>query len=442
MLQSAASQEITLSTDGISLTFNTSPTSGFGELLAIRAAGSQRNLLSKPLASVWSAEMLAASSSGVVVIGGTSHASSYEVDVDHSARIAELRWVGLDVGTVRAALNVSLLARLSSSSASFRLRFSSSTTQIALWQWRASIGNLEGGVGSGVFENAGFGVVHRPPVSFDGIYPQQTMQFVAQLPATNASPGVYWGAHDPHGSSKGFSCAASDSGSVALSIYATPPGAGQPLTSYMIDYDLTLALYSGDWWDASQVYRKFVLASADWTRAGPLSGRTGLPDWLPKLTTWVNSHWQGNDVFNTSGVRARARARRDCAAIRGARGAAVIRARSLVGRAGTAVPAQRSAARTARTAHNDQGTPAARTLLSGAGGDPMVVEQRVSAIAERFALPPGALGLHWYEWDTLGYAEGSNYTKCETEITCECCPAPVTRTPLCALRVPRLSRSR
>lgn len=54
----------------------------------------------------------------------------------------------------------------------------------------------------------------------------------------------------------------------------------------------------------------------------------------------------------------------------------------------------------------------------------MVVEQRVSAIAERFALPPGALGLHWYEWDTLGYAEGSNYTKCETEITCECCPAP------------------
>ena len=72
----------------------------------------------------------------------------------------------------------------------------------------------------------------------------------------------------------------------------------------------------------------------------------------------------------------------------------------------------------------------------------MVVEQRVSAIAERFALPPGALGLHWYEWDTLGYAEGSNYTKCETEITCECCPAPVTRTPLCALRGPRLSRSR
>jgi hypothetical protein len=440
MLQSAASQEITLSTDGISLTFNTSPTSGFGELLAIRAAGSQRNLLSKPLASVWSAEMLAASSSGVVVIGGTSHASSYEVDVDHSARIAELRWVGLEVGTVRAALNVSLLARLSSSSASFRLRFSSSTTQIALWQWRASIGNLEGGVGSGVFENAGFGVVHRPPVSFDGIYPQQTMQFVAQLPATNASPGVYWGAHDPHGSSKGFSCAASDSGTIALSIYATPPGAGQPLTSYMIDYDLTLALYSGDWWDASQVYRKFVLASADWTRSGPLSGRTGLPDWLPKLTTWVNSHWQGNDIFNTSGLppRVRARARRDSWCAR-----RCCDPRALAGR-----PCRHSRSGTAvgsgHCAHCSQrsGYPCSTLLLSGAGGDPMVVEQRVSAIAERFALPPGALGLHWYEWDTLGYAEGSNYTKCETEITCECCPAPVTRTPLCALRVPRLRRSR
>jgi hypothetical protein len=25
----------------------------------------------------------------------------------------------------------------------------------------------------------------------------------------------------------------------------------------------------------------------------------------------------------------------------------------------------------------------------------------------------GILALHWYEWDTLGYAPGSNYTKCD-----------------------------
>jgi hypothetical protein len=26
--------------------------------------------------------------------------------------------------------------------------------------------------------------------------------------------------------------------------------------------------------------------------------------------------------------------------------------------------------------------------------------------------------MHWYEWDTLGYKLGSNYTECESEITC------------------------
>lgn len=25
----------------------------------------------------------------------------------------------------------------------------------------------------------------------------------------------------------------------------------------------------------------------------------------------------------------------------------------------------------------------------------------------------GHLALHWYEWDTLGYALGSNHTKCD-----------------------------
>jgi hypothetical protein len=29
-----------------------------------------------------------------------------------------------------------------------------------------------------------------------------------------------------------------------------------------------------------------------------------------------------------------------------------------------------------------------------------------------------SLALHWYEWDTLGYKEGSNNTECATEVTC------------------------
>ena len=42
-----------------------------------------------------------------------------------------------------------------------------------------------------------------------------------------------------------------------------------------------------------------------------------------------------------------------------------------------------------------------------------VVHNRVAAIAARFGLPKDTLALHWYEWDTLGYAVGSNYTDCD-----------------------------
>ena len=44
-----------------------------------------------------------------------------------------------------------------------------------------------------------------------------------------------------------------------------------------------------------------MLAHARWTQQGPMRSRTDIPTWMYKLTTWVNSHWQQNDIFNTSG---------------------------------------------------------------------------------------------------------------------------------------------
>jgi hypothetical protein len=57
-------------------------------------------------------------------------------------------------------------------------------------------------------------------------------------------------------------------------------------------------------------------------------------------------------------------------------------------------------------------------IFDKSGGAPAVVEERVLDIVERFGLGNGTLGLHWYEWDTLGYVSGSNYSNCGSEITC------------------------
>jgi hypothetical protein len=57
-------------------------------------------------------------------------------------------------------------------------------------------------------------------------------------------------------------------------------------------------------------------------------------------------------------------------------------------------------------------------IFNVSGGASNVVEERVSNIVKRFGLAPNTMGLHWYEWDTLGYTPGSNYTTCSSEITC------------------------
>jgi hypothetical protein len=118
------------------------------------------------------------------------------------------------------------------------------------------------------------------------------------------------------------------------------------------------SVFDGDWWDATQIYRKWALINADWVQSGPISQRSDLPQWARLLTVWVNSHWQEVDIFNIT------------------------------------------------------------------GGDGEVLQNRMKNIVARFGSPSEGVGLHWYEWDTLGYDRHSNYTNClayshsPTQYTC------------------------
>eukprot|EP00939_MAST-03C_sp_MAST-3C-sp1_P000922 g922.t1 len=168
---------------------------------------------------------------------------------------------------------------------------------------------------------------------------------------------VYFGAHDRRACSKYFGMSVdTESETASFYVYAIPPNAGVALRNANFSaWPIVLStLETTDWWDLAGVYRNFVLSDAQtgWTEQGPLAERKDVPKWLYKLTTFCNSHWQQNDVFNIS------------------------------------------------------------------GGDPTVVRNRVTNIAKRFDLPPGAFGVHLYEWDCLGYAFGSNYTNCTSEVTC------------------------
>ena len=78
----------------------------------------------------------------------------------------------------------------------------------------------------------------------------------------------------------------------------------------------------GDWWDASEVYRNWLMSAEEppvWLANGPIENRSDVPEWLLNMyvaypltvrmltmcfvclsrrTVWVNSGWQELDIFN------------------------------------------------------------------------------------------------------------------------------------------------
>eukprot|EP01046_Picozoa_sp_COSAG06_P029421 COSAG06_NODE_2727_length_6383_cov_3.025939_2_plen_579_part_00 len=70
-----------------------------------------------------------------------------------------------------------------------------------------------------------------------------------------------------------------------------PENSLQATTNWTMNYDVVLAAFEGDWWDAAMIYRDWVLASAVWTRAGNLTTRMqsdpGYPHWLLKAPLWT-----------------------------------------------------------------------------------------------------------------------------------------------------------
>ena len=229
---------------------------------------------------------------------------------------------------------------------------------VTLMSWEVLLPNVQLTSTSAVLNPYGSGKLDARGLSvggFTGNYPScsASYQFVAayRTDAGRQASGVYVASHDDRADSKNLHF--SKQGSVGtFGIEVPAPGATLPLTTHKGRCAVAIGVFRGDWFDAAQLYRGWVVGGgvagkgAPWGRA-PLRTRTDVPAWLKTTTTWVNTHWQPLDIFNTT------------------------------------------------------------------GGDPYVAATNTLAAQKRFGLGKGGLALHWYEWDLLGYAAGSNYTKCD-----------------------------
>jgi hypothetical protein len=239
---------------------------------------------------------------------------------------------------------------------------------LGIWQVRISIPYTVGSNEDGeLFFPSGFGTTYVDPVlsagsGINSLYPGSyaAMQYLAIGSGSSASAG-YFAAHDPNGSPKLLEYstnAVSESKPLYLSslknedlhdhslnpeaslssadletiqslrtplgkesilsflritIYPEDAGVVIPMPStWKPSYPLSVGIVTGIsasdnrpmWYEAAQIYRQWVLSSAEWTKFGPLSNRTNsppLPSWYRQNHLWVNSHWQCHDIFNETG---------------------------------------------------------------------------------------------------------------------------------------------
>ena len=329
------SNNVTLENGGLKAVISNDESANFGSLVAL-TKGDAASVLTQSSQALWTATFAVVGSPPVTMTPSTLTAKVRTV-VQQTGSAATFQWQGIQIGTLQSTFNATLSLNVTSSGLlEMKLDVSQPIGKdaAALWQYSLLVSHVSLSNASSLLENSGFGVAHRcgsPSVVDDALacsgwsnaYPQATFQFMGAWEETSVKdrmPAFYFGAHDPDGNSKNFAAVVDPRGTVEFSVTQTVENAGVCDEGYIRDtgalrtspnqgartssYAVVLGvLASGDWWDLSQIYRTWALTRATWTRKGPLKRRNDVPRWLLNVTTWINSHWQGRDIFNLTGKR-------------------------------------------------------------------------------------------------------------------------------------------
>ncbi|MBQ9373083.1 MAG: hypothetical protein IJU03_12975 [Thermoguttaceae bacterium] len=107
-----------------------------------------------------------------------------------------------------------------------------------------------------------------------------SMQYFAYWGEKN---GIYLGFHDPDGAMKNF---AIDVANGEARLRATFPaiGAGNVANSFSLGGEMRWQTFDGDWYDATMLYKSFVVNKAKWT---PVKGRPDTPQQFKEIPYWI-----------------------------------------------------------------------------------------------------------------------------------------------------------
>eukprot|EP01051_Picozoa_sp_SAG22_P012817 SAG22_NODE_1368_length_4585_cov_2.663174_3_plen_173_part_00 len=116
---------------------------------------------------------------------------------------------------------------------------------------------------------------------------------------------LFVGAHDPEGRMKLLPAAASGSSALLRAVYVPDDLLDAAASTFTTQYGSVLSVVNGSWWEAAQVYRRWALAEAAWTRSGSLKDRVAagtLPQWVVDAPVWTRANMDCGSVNGTACV--------------------------------------------------------------------------------------------------------------------------------------------
>lgn len=131
----------------------------------------------------------------------------------------------------------------------------------------------------------------RETFSFGGLYPNgwTSMQFMAAYDRASGR-GIYWGLHDPLASTKDLAVSSDiRAGTVTLSADHPVANMRQAGNRFVLSGKAVWQTFTGDWFDAAQIYRRWVRAEARWFPELSPAGREDTPLWMRELSAWAQT---------------------------------------------------------------------------------------------------------------------------------------------------------
>lgn len=140
--------------------------------------------------------------------------------------------------------------------------------------------------GPGLLKNNPF----QEPWTFEANYPGVAMQYMALYRADSRKTGFYIGRHDPTASNKIlFARPSQQFKDVAMGYTQAAENMTRGGNNFKYQGTVVWQLLNGDWYDAAQIYRRWVVAHAPWYPKIVNGQRIDTPQWFKETDLWINT---------------------------------------------------------------------------------------------------------------------------------------------------------